>query len=217
MTDILDKVLNTGVTSSNPVIDQLTNLNFETLEKKNLYHSLYVVSSASSLQEIRQNELFYEESKICRESHRSRAYFIDLDRWVQNGEEFVQDYSVERFAKVEDEFALEDKDIPKVLVDEEHTVCGITGEKFKRVFDEQLNEWVYINAVRPVEGGPIYLNEAYEQSILNYSDKSEAVVSDSQATSKDTVTESSQDVPGQENESSSSNEEPQSKRIKTEP
>jgi len=60
----------------------------------------------------------------------------------------------------------------KVVADENQTHCPISGEAFQSKWDDDLNEWVYKNAVRPDPNGPIYNEAAYLKRSANMTELS---------------------------------------------
>ena len=49
----------------------------------------------------------------------------------------------------------------KVIADDAYKSCPLCGEEFERVWDDEVNDWIYANAVRPDPNGPIYMEKAY--------------------------------------------------------
>lgn len=49
----------------------------------------------------------------------------------------------------------------KVIADDAYKSCPLCGEEFEKVWDDEVNDWIYANAVRPDPNGPIYMEKAY--------------------------------------------------------
>lgn len=168
ISSILEDIFQTGHAQNTSEVDELTGLVFEDDVRRTNYYLRYVISSTNTLEDIKVNGLFFEEEKLCKSEQRSRTYLIQQEKWLETGEEFKQQYSIQRqtLGEVSSETlnSIEDKEMPKVVADEDFPCCGLTGEKFVRVFDEKMNEWVFLNAIRPEKDGQIYLASAYEQN-----------------------------------------------------
>lgn len=163
---------NEAEASGDPVVEPVSGLRFATVDAMSKYVGRYVVDGEYELESPELVDIFFEERKLCKEGHRARAWLVPLDHWLEDGEEFEQEYSVPREfeATVEkdphpgrEEPIQEQSALQKVLADDNQPECPITGEPFQKSWDDELQDWVYLNAIRPDPAGPIYNATAYEK------------------------------------------------------
>lgn len=149
---------------SGPVVDATTNLRFDTQE----------LQSAFSSRQFDQRERMRALKQPRQGAPKSRMWFQSLESWTKGEEQsasqtvsFFGDKPATPAGQAESDDAALDSDAngeqyPGVPVDESQKQCALTGDDFEAYWNEDEEEWMYLNAIRPDPNGPIYLTKAWQ-------------------------------------------------------
>ena len=96
----------------------------------------------------------------------SRMWWLSTEEWIKGAAQVAaavlsffetQQLELEKKVNVKDDG---ERGVCEVVADENQKKCPLSGETFEEYWNDEKQEWMYKDAVRPDPNGPIYMVEA---------------------------------------------------------
>lgn len=121
-------------------------LKSETIKERNQAAINRLLSATRANQSIFLDNKFLKKKVRDSTKEHSQMWYVDIETWYQGTT--AQDVQPDSGSNKRDADESAQGPLMSVPVDESQTECAVSGEKFERFWDDELQEWRYLDAMR---------------------------------------------------------------------